>query len=94
MPERHRDFQSCPDLAMDVGQAAEASAQVAAASARLGPGASAEACAALLQSLPTVLGCAPRSVQADVQLALAHALLATATETQLREEPEKCAIRF
>lgn len=65
---------------------------MAAASARLGPGAFPEACAALMQSLPTVLGCAQKAVQADVQLALAHALLATATEAQLREEPEKCAL--
>lgn len=72
-------------------QAAEASAQVATASAALGPGASEGACATLLQALPTVLGCAPRAVQADVQLALSRALLATAKEEQLREEPDKCA---
>jgi len=74
-----------------VAQAAEAGAQVAAASAALGPGASAGACAALQQELPAVLGAAPKHVQADVQLALARAFLATATEAQLREEPERCA---
>lgn len=74
-----------------MAQAAEAGAQVAAASAGLGPGASAGACAAMQQELPAVLAAAPKAVQADVQLALARALLASATEAQLREEPERCA---
>lgn len=71
-------------------QAAEASAAVAAASAKLGPGASVEACAALRQELPRVLGSAPKSVQAAVQMQLGEALLASSTAEQLEEDPDRC----
>lgn len=72
-------------------QAADASCSLAAIWLALGPSHGQQAAQQLRSVLPTVLGNGDTDLQARAQMLLAQAMLADASQAELKANPEGCA---